>query len=64
MHTYFQGVNQKITIGTVRPQLGKRALVLDPNVAGGSGGGGVLWAPPSHSGDITGPSALERFLRP
>ena len=36
-----QGVNQKITIGTVRPQLGKRALAR-PNVAGGSGGWGAL----------------------
>ena len=30
-----QGVNQKITIGTVRPQLGKQTLAC-PNVAGGS----------------------------
>ena len=36
---YNQGVNQKITIGAVRLQLGKRALAC-PNVAGGSGGGG------------------------
>ena len=35
-HTHqIQGVNQKITIQAIMPQLGKRALVL-PNVAGGS----------------------------
>ena len=35
-----QDLNQKIKIGTVRSQLGKRALV-HPNVAEGEGGGGV-----------------------
>ena len=34
-----QDLNQKIKIGTVRSQLGKRALV-HPNVAEGEGGGG------------------------
>ena len=37
IHNFYifkQGVNQKITIGTVRPQLGKQALEC-PNVAGG-----------------------------
>ena len=33
----FQGVNQKIIIGSIRLQLGKQALAC-PNVAGGSGG--------------------------
>ena len=33
-----QDLNQKIKIGTVRSQLGKRALV-HPNVAEGEGGG-------------------------
>ena len=36
---WYQGVNCKITIGAVRPQLGKQASVC-PNVAGGSGRGG------------------------
>ena len=46
----FQGVNQKIIIGSIRLQLGKQALAC-PNVAGGSGGhseptltpAGLLW---------------------
>ena len=34
-----QDLNQKIKIGTVRSQLGKRALA-HPNLAEGGGGGG------------------------
>ena len=34
-----QDLNQKIKIGTVRSQLGKRALA-HPNLAGGGGGEG------------------------
>ena len=59
---YNQGVNQKITIGAVRLQLGKRALAC-PNVAGGSGGGGGGCSePPSPSGVVRGPSPLEKSL--
>ena len=36
--------NQKITIGAVKPQLGKRALAR-PIVAGGSGGGACSESP-------------------
>ena len=52
-----QDLNQKIKIGTVRSQLGKRALV-HPNVAEGKGGGGG-WSQPS--GVITRPSHLEKI---
>ena len=57
-----QGVKQKITIGTVRRQLGKRALTRQ-NIAGGSERGGALISH-SSSGVITGPSPLDTFYGP
>ena len=49
-----QDLNQKIKIGTIRSQLGKRALA-HPNVAGGGGGGS------QPSGVVTRPSPLEKI---
>ena len=48
-----QDLNQKIKIGTIRSQLGKRALA-HPNVAGGGGGS-------QPSGVVTRPSPLEKI---
>ena len=53
--------NQKITIGAVKPQLGKRALAR-PIVAGGSGGARAL-SHPSPQRVLRGPSPLDKNLR-
>ena len=50
-----QDLNQKIKIGTVRSQLGKRALA-HPNLAEGGGEGGS-----QPSGVVTRPRPLEKI---
>ena len=51
-----QDLNQKIKIGTVRSQLGKRALA-HPNLAEGGGGEGGS----QPSGVVTRPRPLEKI---
>ena len=63
---YIQGINQKTTIGAVRPQFGKQASIriralAHPNVAGGPGG---ALSPCSPRGGLRGQSPLEKILRP
>ena len=55
-----QGINQKITVGTAKPQLEKRALAC-PNVAGDWGS--VLSPPLPPSGALRGLKPLEKNLR-
>ena len=60
-----QGVNQKITTGAVRPQLGKRVLTCQNVAAIPEGEGvGALTPPSPHSGVFRGPSPLQKILRP
>ena len=53
---FLQGINQKITIGTVRPQLGKRASRC-------AGGGGSSESS-SPNVVVTGSSPIEKIFRP
>ena len=52
--------NQKITIGAVKPQLGKRALAR-PIVAGGSGGGARSESPFPPAGFLGAPAPLTKI---